>query len=187
MNRKLLALLLTLVMAIPLVGCHGKQQNPKFVMPESFDTSKQYEIAFWAKNDTNVTQVEIYEQAIRDFEALYPNIKVQLRLYTDYGVIYNDVITNIATNTTPNVCISYPDHIATYKTGTNCVVPLDILMDDPSYGFAGTELKFDGPSREEVIPQFLEEGKIGDTYYALPFMRSTEACDVNVTYVEKLG
>ena len=40
-----------------------------------------------------------------------------MRLYTDYGEIYNDVITNIATDTTPNVCITYPDHIATYLTG----------------------------------------------------------------------
>ena len=52
------------------------------------------------------TQTAIYEQAIEDFEALYPNITVNLRLYTDYGKIYNDVITNISTNTTPN-CLHY--------------------------------------------------------------------------------
>ena len=50
---------------------------------------------------------------------------MNLRLYTDYGDIYNDVITNISTGTTPNVCITYPDHIATYLTGDNVVVPLD--------------------------------------------------------------
>ena len=88
-------------------------------MPEEFDASRQYELTFWAKNDTNKNQTRIYEQAIRDFELLYPNIKISLRLYTDYGKIYNDVITNIATNTTPNICITYPDHIATYLTGTN--------------------------------------------------------------------
>ena len=69
-----------------------------------------------------------------------------MRLYTDYGKIYNDVITNISTNTTPNVCITYPDHIATYMTGDNVVVPLDSLMTDARYGLAGSELKFDGPS-----------------------------------------
>ena len=89
-----------------------------------------YEITFWAKNDTNKTQVDIYKQAIADFEALYPNITVNLRLYTDYGKIYNDVITNIATDTTPNVCITYPDHIATYLTGDNVVAPLDDLLAD---------------------------------------------------------
>ena len=87
--------------------------------------ARNYEITFWAKNDTNKTQTEIYKKAIEDFEELYPNITVNLRLYTDYGKIYNDVITNIATDTTPNVCITYPDHIATYLTGNNVVVPLD--------------------------------------------------------------
>ena len=88
-------------------------------MPAAFDAARDYEITFWAKNDTNIRQTEIYKQAIADFEALYPNITVTLRLYTDYGDIYNDVITNIATGTTPNVCITYPDHIATYLTGNN--------------------------------------------------------------------
>ena len=115
--RKLLALLLTLCCLLSLCACHGSRGMEPFAMPEAFDESRQYEISFWAKNDTNLTQVAIYEQAIADFEALYPNIKVNLRLYTDYGRIYNDVITNIATNTTPNVCITYPDHIATYLTG----------------------------------------------------------------------
>ena len=79
----------------------------------------EYEITFWAKNDTNKRQTEIYAQAIEDFEEYYPNITVTLRLYTDYNDIYNDVITNISTQTTPNVCITYPDHIATYLTGEN--------------------------------------------------------------------
>ena len=185
--RKAVALILALLCILPLVGCHGSRGMPEFVIPEEFDTSRDYEITFWAKNDTNITQVGIYEQAIADFEALYPNIKVNLRLYTDYGRIYNDVITNISTNTTPNVCITYPDHIATYLTGTNSVVPLDGLFADPKYGLGGSEIRFDGPTQEEIIPQFLAECAIGDIHYAIPYMRSTEACYVNKTYVEKLG
>lgn len=168
-------------------GCHGSRGLNEFVMPEEFDTSQNYEITFWAKNDTNRTQVDIYEKAIADFEALYPNVKVNLRLYTDYGRIYNDVITNIATNTTPNVCITYPDHIATYLTGAYTVVPLDELMSDEQYGLGGTKVRFDAPSQEEIIPKFLEECAFEGHYYALPYMRSTEACYINKTFVEKLG
>lgn len=111
-----------------LAGCHGSRGLAAFEIPEEFDDSRDYEITFWAKNDTNKTQTAIYEKAIDDFETLYPNITVNLRLYTDYGKIYNDVITNIATNTTPNVCITYPDHIATYLSGDNLVVPLEGLL-----------------------------------------------------------
>ena len=173
--------------AFSLSGCHGSGGRSEFEVPESFDTSKKIELTFWAKNDTNKTQTRIYERAISDFQKLYPNITVNMRLYTDYGKIYNDVITNIATETTPNVCITYPDHIATYMTGDNVVVPLDALFEDENYGFGGSELAYDGPAQEEVIPEFLEECRLGESHYAVPYMRSTEACYVNKTFVEKLG
>ena len=99
------------LLLILIMGCHGTRGLEPFTMPEAADTSREIEITFWAKNDTNKAQTDIYRKAIEDFEELYPNIKVTLKLYTDYSRIYNDVITNIATNTTPNVCITYPDHI----------------------------------------------------------------------------
>lgn len=185
--RKLLALSACLMGLSALTGCHGSKGLEAFAIPEEFDTSRNYEITFWAKNDTNKTQTDIYNKAIRDFQTLYPNITVTLRLYTDYGRIYNDVITNISTNTTPNVCITYPDHIATYLTGINTVVPLDGLFDDEKYGLGGSRVKFDSPGREEIIPKFLEECSFSGSHYAFPFMRSTESCYVNKTYVEALG
>ena len=185
--KRVLFLMYLMICLCMLSGCHGSNGLQAFRCPEQFDTSKSHEITFWAKNDTNLTQVAIYEEAIRDFEALYPNVKVNLRLYTDYGRIYNDVITNISTNTTPNVCITYPDHIATYLTGTNSVVALDELFSDPAYGLGGSEVLFDSPAQNEIIPQFLSECYLSGHYYALPYMRSTEACYINKTYVEALG
>ena len=197
--KKLLALGLILCLLLSLTACHGRltartdasEEAPAasqiYQIPETFDESRNYEITFWAKNDTNLTQVEIYKQAIADFQAVYPNITVNLRLYTDYGKIYNDVITNIATDTTPNVCITYPDHIATYLTGEDTVVPLDDLFTHPQYGLGGSAVKFDSPTPEQIIPQFLAECAFDGHYYAIPYMRSTEACYVNKTYVEKLG
>lgn len=180
-------MLLSLFVLMLLAGCHGSKGQEAFQIPEEFDTSRDYNITFWAKNDTNKTQTEIYERAIADFESIYPNIRVNLRLYTNYGDIYNDVITNISTNTTPNVCITYPDHIATYLSGSNVVVPLEGLFADEKYGLGGSALAFESVAREEIAPKFLEECAFDDHYYALPFMRSTEACYVNKTYVENLG
>ncbi|MBO5667012.1 MAG: extracellular solute-binding protein, partial [Firmicutes bacterium] len=158
-HKKRLAMMLALVMVILSLatGCHGSKGMAEFVIPEEFDTSRDYEITFWAKNDTNLTQVGIYKQAIEDFRKLYPNITVKLKLYTDYGRIYNDVITNISTDTTPNVCITYPDHIATYLTGADTVVPLNDLFANEKYGLGGNELNFDSPTLEEIIQQFLNE------------------------------
>lgn len=170
-----------------LSGCHGREALPQFVLPEEFDTSKEYEITFWAKNENNAAQRAVYAKAVADFEKLYPNIHVTLRNFTDYGTIYNDVITNIATRTTPNVCITYPDHIATYMQGENVIVPLDSLIDNEKYGLGGSSLRFNSPSSDEMIDKFMSEGKIGGMQYALPFMRSTEACYVNRDLVESLG
>ena len=181
------ALALLLVACLLLTGCHGAQDRDAFLLPASFDESRTYEISFWAKTESNVTQANIYKDAIADFEALYPNIKVNLKLYTDYGRIYQDVITNIATDSTPNVCITYPDHIATYLTGSNCVVPLDTLFTDANWGLGGREIRFDAPTLGEIVPEFLAECELAGHTYAVPYMRSTEVCYINKTYVEKLG
>ena len=136
MRNKCLCLALAVLLCFSLTGCHGSQERAAFTVPDSL-SQDNYEITFWAKNDTNKLQTDIYRQAIEEFQGLYPNVTVNLRLYTDYGDIYNDVITNISTGTTPNVCITYPDHIATYLTGDNVVVPLDDLFTDPRYGLGG--------------------------------------------------
>ena len=173
------------VMLLTLAGCHGSEGLEPFAVPDAFDTSREYDIVFWAKNDTNVTQTRIYQKAIDDFEELYPNIHVTMKLYTDYRLIYNDVITNLNTGTTPNVCVSYPDHVATYMTGINVMVPLDSLMENGSYGLSGSELRYSPAG--ELIPEFAGDGIIGGTTYAVPFMRSTEACYINEDLVKKLG
>ncbi len=193
--KKILCFCTLAVCLFAFCSCHGtlasvggeEKAVEVWQVPDTFDTSRDYEITFWAKNDTNLNQVAIYKSAIEDFEKIYPNIKVKLKLYTDYGRIYEDVITNIATSSTPNVCITYPDHIATYLEGEDIVVSLDALMTDEKYGLGGDEIKFSSPSYDMIVPKFLSECSIDGHYWALPFMRSTEACYVNKTYVEKLG
>lgn len=194
--KRFLCFILAICLLLALTACHGKKVDrgqpatapiTSFEIPESFDTSRQFEISFWAKNDNNSTQRDIYAKAVADFQSVYPNITVNLKLYNDYGDIYKDVITNIPTDTTPNVCITYPDHIATYLTGADTVVPLDDLLYDPVYGLGGSDVQFDAPKVREIIPQFLNECSFDGHYYAVPYMRSTEACYVNKTFVEKLG
>ena len=188
MLRKVVIIItLVAILVTSLSSCHGNRAYDPFEMPESFDSTQEYNITFWAKNDTNNKQVAVYNDAVKAFEELYPNINVTIKFYTDYGRIYTDVITNISTKTTPNVCITYPDHIATYMTGKNTVVPLGALMADEKWGLGGSEILFDAPTVDEMVEKFLVEGQIDGEQFALPFMRSTEACYINKTYVEKLG
>ena len=82
-TRKILAaILLVLVCLSSLSGCHGrKEETAAFTVPEAFDTSKDYEITFWAKNDTNKTQTDIFFQSIDFFQVLFSYFSVSLRLY----------------------------------------------------------------------------------------------------------
>ena len=42
------ALILAVITLIPLLAsCHGSRGLDPFVMPEAFDTEKEYEITFW--------------------------------------------------------------------------------------------------------------------------------------------
>lgn len=191
MMKKIISLTLVLVMlfatVLALSACHGRSVLPTFEMPDEFDETKQYSITFWAKNDNNKYQQAIYRDAVARFEALYPNIDVTLRLFSDYNEIYRQVITNIPTHTTPNVCITYPDHVATYNTGDNVIIELDALMNDEAWGLGSDLLKFDAPTKDEIVDKFLLEGVIDGSQYALPFMRSTEACYINADMVKSLG
>ena len=192
--KKTVGLVLVAVLALcVLSGCHGTLTTKATIgtgaaaVPAQFDETKPIELVFWAKNDTNKVQTAVYNQAIENFEKLYPNVKITLRLYSDYSRIYADVITNIATDTPPNVCITYPDHIATYKTGSDVVLQLDDWMRDSRYGLGGSEVKFDAPTEAEIVPEFLNECILDGHYYAMPYMRSTEALYINRDLVEKLG
>ena len=92
--RKTVGLTLALVLALCMLsGCHGTLTTKATIgagdtdVPAQFDETRPIELVFWAKNDTNITQTKIYNKAIEDFGNLYPNIKVNIRLYTDYNKI----------------------------------------------------------------------------------------------------
>ena len=59
-------LLLAAFLVITLSGCHGKGGLSEFVIPDKLDESRTIEITFWAKNDSNKPQADIYKKAIED-------------------------------------------------------------------------------------------------------------------------
>lgn len=184
---KRLSYILLVMLVFLFASCHGKIESNAFVVPSEFDTSKNYTVTFWAKNDSNVTQRDIYRAAVAEFNEIYPNITVELRSYDDYTKIYNDVITNLTTDTTPNVCITYPDFVATYMQRDNVIVCLDDLMTNEKYGLGGSEVRFDSVPYEKMIDKFLNECYLNGGHYSIPYMRSSEATYINKTYVNELG
>ena len=182
-----LALLLLVLPILSLTACHGPRERIAFDIPDNFDPDASYEITFWAKTESHDSQAAAYQNAVSEFNKYYPNIKVKLVIYSNYEDIYMAALANIQTGTTPNICISYPDHVATYISGEDVVVPLDSLIAHEEYGLGGSAVRFDAPTADEMVDKFLDEGKIDGIQYLLPYMRSTEACYVNKNMVEALG
>ena len=67
-TKLILTLLAAALLLLPLASCHGSRGPDAFVLPDEFDTSRNYEITFWAKNDTNQNQTAIYKRAIEEFQ-----------------------------------------------------------------------------------------------------------------------
>ncbi|RIA78199.1 multiple sugar transport system substrate-binding protein [Anaeroplasma bactoclasticum] len=185
--RKVLLALLGVLSIVGITSCHHVTKHNEFHVPEEFDMNKNYTISFWAKNDSDQRQIDVYKKAISDFNTYYPNITVELRNFTSYPDIYREVLVNLNTNTAPNVCISYPDNVATYLESPNSVIPLDNLLTDAKYGLQGSCVKYKTIGDDGIVKTFLDEGILYDNYYTIPFMRSTEALYINKTYVERLG
>ena len=80
--KKILCVSLILVLLLPVLSsCHGVQDPPTtFITPDAFDTSREYEIVFWAKNDTELCCV-----SLRDGAELYRRW-TDPWLYTDLDV-----------------------------------------------------------------------------------------------------
>ena len=68
-TKRLVISALLLALSLALTGCHGTRSLSAFTLPDALDETKQYEVVFWAKNDTNKTQTAIYQGAIEDFES----------------------------------------------------------------------------------------------------------------------
>ena len=114
MHRKTGITLLFLLLALStLTGCHGKGGQKSFSIPEQLDTSRQYEITFWAKNDTNKTQTDIYKKAITDFQTLYRTsllISVCIRIMEKFIMMLSPILPRIPrpTYASPTPTISPP-------------------------------------------------------------------------------
>ena len=65
-------------------------------------------------------------------------------------------------------------------------ISLDDLLEDKQFGLGGSQLLFDGPTKEEIVPKFLEECAFDGHHYAVPYMRSTEACYINADFVGQI-
>ena len=187
MKRIIASLLLVVVLLTGVIGSltscdFGKKpvNNVEFVMPEGgLDTSKTITIKFY--HQMGAALQDILNETIVEFNKIYPNIVIEHESLGDYDGVRNQIKTEIAVGNQPNLAYCYPDHIALYNKA-GAVQPLDVLINDPTYGFTAEQLA-------DFIEGFYNDGKVfGDgLMYSLPVVRSTEVLYYNVEALVAAG
>ena len=182
--KKIISSILAVAMLLALcltcfTGCGGGNKAIEFVMPEGgFDTSKPVTIKFYHMLGSALR--EIMDQAIADFNKIYPNITIVHDSYGDYDGVLNQIKSEITVGGQPNLAYCYPDHVAFYNT-SGAVQPLDVFLNS-QYGFTDEE-------KANLGNKFFNEGKVfgSDTTYTMPVMRSTEVLFYNKTFFTANG
>ena len=122
---------------------------------------------------------QILNEAIADFNAMYPNITIEHAQVGNYDMVRDQIRLDLAVGNQPNIAYCYTDHIALYNVA-DAVQTLDEFINDSNVGFTQAELN-------DFITGFYEEGKaFGDgKMYSLPLSKSTEVLYYNKTFFEQ--
>ncbi len=184
MKKKIITALLGVATVATLASCGGQKARPNFTCPEEFDTETPVTVKFW---NTMGQNLQVYlNETIDEFKVYYPNITIESEYIGGYDDVRDQILMNMGVQQYPDVAYCYPDHVALYNEA-QITVSLDDVMSNSKYGFGGSEVAFDTPSREDFVTAFLEEGaQFGDGLtYTVPFLRSTEALFYNKTFFEE--
>ena len=180
--KRIIAILLTVVLVFGTVGvfasCDNKKVAGDFVMPEGgFDTETPITITFY--HSMGAALQEILNDAIADFNEIYPNITVVHESLGDYDGVRDQIKTEISVGNQPNLAYCYADHVALYNLA-GAVQTLDVLIEDATYGYTDEQLA-------DFVPGYYAEGKaFGDgKMYTLPISKSTEVLYYNATFFEE--
>ena len=185
----LVAVMLTTVVA-SFTGCDlfgkkpgGGNAGADFVMPEEgFNTEETITIKFY--HSMGAALQGILNDAIAEFNVLYPNIIIEHESLGDYDGVRNQIQTEITVGGQPNLAYCYPDHIAVYNEA-GAVQTLDTLMSSDvvvTRADGTTEtIGYTEAQLNDFIQAYLNEGRaFGDgKLYSLPISKSTEVLYYN--------
>ena len=187
----LVATLLTGVVT-SLTSCDGNKNNgpaPDFVMPEGGYTGQEVTITFYHSMGQNLEKV--LQQALKDFNELYPNITVVSKKFDSYDVIHEKISKEVTVGSQPNLTICYPDHVATYNEA-GAVQALDSIINSTATATrkdgSTEQIGFTQEQIDDFIPAYWAEGSAfsdGKTY-VLPGYKSTEVLYYNKTYLDEM-
>ncbi|MBE6594345.1 MAG: extracellular solute-binding protein [Ruminococcaceae bacterium] len=176
--KKIVSILLLVVMLLTvcssLASCKGQDDG-------------KLHIKFYHTMGENLRKV--LNQYVKEFEALYPEYKIDHEQIGGYEDVRDQIATEITANKQPNIAYCYPDHVALYNLAL-AVKTLDGYIDSDEVitrADGSTEiLGLTEEQKADFIQAYYEEGKqFGDgLMYTMPLSKSTEVLYYNKTYFE---
>ena len=129
----------------------------------------------------------ILANCIKDFNEIYPNIKVQHTSFGDYPGVRDQISTEIAAGRGPSLAYCYPDHVALYNKSKAVLTLDDHIASKLEVTKADGTTDIMGMTEAQVndyVPAYWNEGKIygDDKMYTLPMLKSTELLYYNADY-----
>ena len=176
--KRIIAMILLVVMLLPACLYMASCGNP--------DDGKLH-IKFYHTMGENLRKV--LNQYIKEFEALYPQYKIDHEQIGGYEDVRDQIATEITANKQPNIAYCYPDHVALYNLAL-AVKTLDDYIDSDEVitrADGTTEiLGLTDEQKADFIQAYYEEGRqFGDgLMYTMPLSKSTEVLYYNKTYFD---
>ena len=169
---------ITLAIALILTSMMGLTTASASAFDAGYDGS-EVTIRFYHTMGSNLTTV--LDAYIPEFNAIYPNIKVEYTSVGSYDDVRDQISTEIYVGAQPNIAYCYQDHVAMYNLAM-AVQPLDELIDNPTIGLTAEQ-------KADFVPGYYAEGSMfGDgMMYTLPMSKSTEVLYYNKTFFDQNG
>ena len=189
MQKRIIALLMSVAMLLGLCSCGGGSNTTNaYVVPEAgFNTNEPVEITF--AHTMNQELQKVLDQAIVDFNKIYPNITVKHSQYGGWKEINGQINTEITGDTQPNIAYCYPDHVAMYNLAKAVVVLDNLIASDKAIAGTNEIIGLTEAQKNDFIQSYYNEGKVygDDMMYTMPLNKSTEALFYNKTFFDQHG
>lgn len=147
-------------------------------------------VKFWhTMGQANTT---LLNTMITQFNAIYPNIKIEHSSQGGYDDLKSKLKTAIAGGTEPTMAFCYPDHVADYLA-SGASLDLTSFISDPEIGFVESDgSHVDGTSgntvygKDDFVKGYWDEGAeyTSEGVYSVPFSKSTEALFYNKDFFD---
>ncbi|MBE6926040.1 MAG: extracellular solute-binding protein [Ruminococcaceae bacterium] len=191
MNKRIVAICMLAALLLGMLGMVGCQPSvstatPNFVVPEGgFDPTQEVTITFG--HTMGQASMAIVDKYIKEFNKIYPNIKVEHVNKGGWSDINGTVTTEINGGTQPNIVYCYPDHVAMYNLAKAVVTLDNLIASQLPVGETGEILGLTEAQKNDIISSYYNEGTaFGDgLMYTMPFSKSTEILFYDVDFFKE--